>query len=145
MLNMKYIDYYKQLKSYTEKMQELSDLIDRKEELFSRTQPGGTDFNKDHVQGHEERLSAMEAYVIKMEMEEIDKKIIELKPIIVDRYFLLKQIEKDLRDSKEIDDKIYVLHFIDKYSYRKISKIVHYSKSNVGNIIEKITLNLKKI
>lgn len=142
---MLYIEYYKQLKRYTDKLKELTNLLDKKEELFLKTQPGGIDYNKDHVQGHEERMSAMEAYVIKMEMEEIDKNINELKPIITDRYFVLKQIEKDLINSKEIDDRIYVLYTFNKYSYRKISKIVHYSKSAVGNIMDKISENLSKI
>ncbi len=142
---MLYIDYYKQLKKYTKKLNELSNLIDRKEELFLKTQPGGIDYNRNHVKGHEEKMTSIEAYVIQMEIEEIDKKINNLKPIITDRYFLLKKIETNLRNSKEIEDRIFVLYFIEKYSYRKISKIVHYSKSNIGNILDKITKTIQNI
>lgn len=143
---LKYINYYEQLKMYTNKYKELSDLIDREEELFSRTQPGGTDYNKTPVQGHDEKITPMENYVIRMEHEDIYNKKEHLKAIVSDRYFLYIQAKKELLESEEIEDRIFIMYYINKYSYRKISRMIHYSKSNVGNILEKIskTIGLDK-
>ena len=87
----------------------------------------------------------MENYVIKMEFENIYEKKEILKKIVEDHYFLLAQSKKELLESEEIEDKVFVYYFFKKYSYRKISRMIHYSKSNIGNIIEKINQNLKKI
>lgn len=142
---LKYINYYEQLKNYTDKYKELKDLIDREEELFSRTQPGGTDYNKTPVQGHDEKTTPMENYVIKMELEDIYNKKEQLKSIVQDRYFLFMQAKKELLESEELEDKIFILYYFKKHSYRKISKIVHYSKSNIGNILDKITKTIEKM
>ncbi len=139
---MYYIKYYKQLKKYNEKLTEYISLVDTLEELFNRTQPGAADYNSDKVQGHS-ISSTFDNYVIKI--ENVEKQKAKLKMIIDDRYYVLKQIEKDLRESKDEYDRIYVLYFLDKYSYRKISKIVHYSKSQIGNIVDKIMKNLLKL
>lgn len=139
---MIYIEYYNQLKKYNQKKKELNDLIDREEELFSKTQPSGTDYNKTPVQGHDTKTLPMENYVIRMELEDIYNKKEQLKLMVQDRYHLLMQLKKELMESEDLEDKIFVLHYLKKYSYRKISRMIHYSKSNVGNILKKIEENV---
>ena len=57
----------------------------------------------------------------------------------------LEMVEKDLRKSKDIRDRIYVCRIIDRMRVRKIRKVVFYSEAQIYRILDSIYKEIKEL
>ena len=62
-----------------------------------------------------------------------------------DREHLLKIKLEELRASNNVEDKIYLLRFIDRVRVFRIAKMIGYSESQVYRILEKIICQCEKM
>lgn len=143
---MLYLEYEKLLQQHKITFNALIEVINEKEELFARTQPKSFDFSQDHVSGGGAR-TPFDDYLIAKEKRQIDQRIEEAKSILQERESLLKRKEAELRDSKNIYDRIYVLKFLDHFRVYKIASKINYSEAQTYRYvmeIEKMIGNVTK-
>lgn len=119
---------------------ELFDLINKRDELFDMTQPKSSKFDKEIVDG-KNPINSMEQYVIQKEY--LNEKINQLNQTLDDRYQILKRKRDELRQSKNIYDRIYIYYCIERLSIIKISYLTNYSQSQIYRKLEKMNINVK--
>lgn len=119
---------------------ELFDLINKRDELFDMTQPKSSKFDKEIVDG-KNPINSMEQYIIQKEY--MNEKIVQLNQTLDDRYQILRRKRDELRQSKNIYDRIYVYYCIERLSIVKISYLTNYSQSQIYRKLEKMNINVK--
>ena len=82
---------------------ELFDLINKRDELFDMTQPKSSKFDKEIVDG-KNPINTIEQYIIQKEY--MNEKIVQLNQTLDDRYQILRRKRDELRQSKNIYDRI---------------------------------------
>lgn len=132
---MIYAEYEKMWAVIRKQEKELFELINQRDELFSKTQPKATTLDKEIVDGSH-KGNMLESYVIKEEY--YTKRIDQLQISLDDRYQALNRKKEELRQSKNIFDRIYYLKYIEKLSTFKIAKITGYDRTSVWRYIKKI-------
>ena len=129
---------YEMLKKRYNAMQSICDSILReKEKYFTKTQPNAIRYDKVAVLGGEHD-NGFDEYLVECEKHKIDKRLNEAINILHARADLMALKEQELRASKDINDIIYVMHFLDGAKVLTISMALNYSQSQVYRIIEKI-------
>lgn len=118
----------------------LLDLINKREELFEKTQPKGTKYDKEIVDGKNPK-NAMEEYIIQKEY--LTERIEQLNLTLDDMYQVLKRKRDELRLSKNVYDRIYYYYFIERLSIYKISNLTNYSQSQVYKKFQKMGIKVK--
>ena len=113
----------------------LFDLINKRDEIFDKTQPESSSFDKEKVDGNNPKDMMVE-YVI--DTEYLDEKIRQLNQTLDDRYQILRRKREELKLSKHIDDRIYTLRYIERLSVFKIASIVGYERTQVYRKLKKI-------
>lgn len=127
---------YRKLKiKYLDSEKRLDEAVSQKEQLFMMTQPNAVSFEGERVDGGEQK-NLFDEYLIKK--ENLDKRIDEIKDILEQRRLILEIKEKELRESEDLYDKVYRMHFIDMLSAYRISRKIHYSKAQIYRIIAKM-------
>lgn len=123
--------------------EELFKLINKREELFDKTQPKSANMDKIMVDG-KHPSNMMEQYVIQKEY--LNEKINQLNTTLDDLYQVLKRKREELKLSKNIYDRIYYYREIERLSMHKIAGLVNYSREQTYRYYRKIkmTLNDKK-
>ena len=116
---------------------DLDKILCEKEELFSRTQPQSTKYDKENVKGGSPSNS-FDEYLIAKEKKQIEERLAEAKSIVNDRKELLLGKEEELRQSKNEYDIIYRYYFIDCLSIRQIERRIPSSKSEIDRKLQKI-------
>ncbi len=116
---------------------ELFDLINKRDELFSMTQPKSATMDKEIVDG-KNPVNTMEEYVIQKEF--LNEKINQLNQTLDDRYQILKRKREELKLSKNIYDRIYYLRGIERLSVYRISVIIGYSKEQTYRYLRKMKM-----
>ena len=124
---MMYVDYELSKRRLDETRKAFELMLDEKEELFVRTQPGATRYDKPPT--------AFEDYVSAKERTNLDERLSEMRSLMADRQTLLKAKEADLRKSNDILDRVYCLRMIDKQRIFRIAKITHYTDRQVYRFI----------
>lgn len=119
---------------------ELFDLINKRDELFDMTQPKSSKFDKEIVDG-KNPINTIEQYIIQKEY--MSEKIAQLNQTLDDRYQILRRKRDELRQSKNIYDRIYVYYCIERLSIVKISYLTNYSQSQIYRKLEKMNINVK--
>lgn len=119
---------------------ELFDLINKRDELFDMTQPKSSKFDKEIVDG-KNPINTIEQYVVQKEY--MNEKIAQLNQTLDDRYQILRRKRDELRQSKNIYDRIYVYYCIERLSIVKISYLTNYSQSQIYRKLEKMNINVK--
>ena len=119
---------------------ELFDLINKRDELFDMTQPKSSKFDKEIVDG-KNPINTIEQYIIQKEY--MNEKIAQLNQTLDDRYQILRRKRDELRQSKNIYDRIYVYYCIERLSIVKISYLTNYSQSQIYRKLEKMNINVK--
>ena len=119
---------------------ELFDLINKRDDLFDMTQPKSAAMDKEIVDG-KNPVNTMEQYVIHKEY--LNEKINQLNQTLDDRYQILRRKRDELRQSKNIYDRIYVYYCIERLSIVKISYLTNYSQSQIYRKLEKMNINVK--
>lgn len=136
-----YLQYEVYKRKYYEAQTRYDEILNEKMILFERTQPGGVSYEKERVNGGEQS-NKFDSYLIAKEQKQIDERLNEAKTILDDRERLLRQKEKELRDSKVITDKVYVLRYIERQRIYKIANVCHYSEAQIYRILRDISDSL---
>ena len=131
---MMYIDYELSKRRLDETRKAFEAMLDEKEELFVRTQPGATRYDKVRVTGGK-TPNAFEDYVSAKERTNLDERLDEMRSLMQDRQTLLKAKEADLRKSNDILDRVYCLRMIDKQRIFRIAKITHYTDRQIYRFV----------
>ena len=114
-----YITYEEYKNRFYAVQTQYNKILAEKEQLFAKTQPKSTNFDKAVVDGGK-RSNAFDDYLIIKEKKQIDKRLIEVKSILADRKNLLESKETELKNSKEWIDKLYIYKYIENLSIKKI-------------------------
>ena len=139
---MIYVEYEK-LKRQYEYMHGVCDQILReKEKFFVRTQPNAIRYDKLNVAGGK-RENGFDDYLDNCEHFKVEERLNEAIHILQARAELLRFKEEQLRKSKEIDDIIYTMKFLDNAKPRTIAMALGYSESQIYRIIERIHKNIQ--
>ena len=144
---MVFVDYEIAKLKYLETQGIYDQVITEKEELFSRTQPKGTSFDKELVSSANFGNN-FDQYLIEKEKKQIDAKLMEAKELLNERGNLLNVKEKELRASKALYDRIYTMRYIDNVRVMVIARKMSYSESQIYRIldrIEKMRENARKL
>lgn len=115
-------------------------LIDKRSKLFDKTQPKTTQYDKELVDG-KKQTNIQEQYVI--EEEYLNERIMQLNITLDDLYQVLKRKRDELRQSKNIYDRIYYYFRIERISVYKIANLTSYSQSQIYRKLEKIGIKTK--
>ena len=134
---MIYVEYEQLRARFREAQNDFYLLLAEKEDLFRKTQPQAVRVDRERVKGGKE-TDRFGEYLVEKEKKRIDERLEEIKAILEERKALLGEKEKELRGSPEIEDKIYILRYLERLSVAKIAKIVNYSGSQVFRILQKI-------
>ena len=135
---MIYAEYEKMWAVIKKQEKELFELINKRDELFLKTQPKATKLDKEKVDGNK-TSNMMESYIIKQ--ESYTRRINQLQVSLDDRYQALNRKREELRASKNVYDRIYYLKYIEKLSTFKIGKMAGYDRTSVWRYLKKIEKN----
>ena len=138
-LYMEFVDYRAK---YLEAQRQYDEILSEKQRLFDRTQPGSIRADKEKVTGGK-NTNSFDDYLITKERNRIDERLAEVKKILKDREILLKQKEKELRESNILIDKIYCMRYLDGIKVYMIARMVNSSEMQVYRIINEINRTLK--
>lgn len=139
---MLFIEYEEYKNKYYEVQRKYNDILNEKEELFSKTQPKATQIKGEKTTGGVHR-NLFDDYLIQKERKNIDKRLEEVKSILEDRERLVRLKEQELRASNNSYDKIYRCRYVDRLTIEKTCRISNYSRSQVFNILKEIRDKLK--
>ena len=134
---MLYVVYEQYKTKLYNAQKDLDNILSEKEELFARTQPQSTKYDKEPVKGGSPSNS-FDEYLITKEKKQIEERLAEAKSIVNDRKELLLGKEEELRQSKNEYDIIYKYYFIDCLSIRQIERRIPSSKSEINRKLQKI-------
>jgi hypothetical protein len=141
---MLYVEYEKCKQVYLLSQEKYDKILREKEALFYRTQPGSTSYDKEIVVGGSVSNKFDEYLTIK-DQKRIDERLKEAKELLEEREVLFKMKERDLKESKDIEDIIYVYSYIYKLTTRKIEQRIAYSQSSITRKLKKIKKNIKMV
>lgn len=134
---MIYEEYESIWNTIRKKEEELFKLINKRDELFLKTQPKSSKFDKEKVDSKTTR-NMMEEYVIQKEY--LNERIMQLNITLDDIYQVLKRKRDELRQSKNIYDRIYYYRIIERLSMYKIATLIGYSKEQTYRYFKKIKM-----
>ena len=107
---------------------DLFELINKRDELFLKTQPKSNKYDKEKVDNKTTK-NMMEEYVI--EKEYLNERIEQLNITLDDWYQILNRKRGELKLSKQIYDRIYYYRLIEKVSPAKIAYLIPCDKTTV--------------
>ena len=139
---MIYFEYEYLLRKYREAQGRYDEILAEKEEIFERTQPKAIRYDRDKVTGGVPPDKNAD-YMIQSERKRIDERLQEVKNLLAERKYLLELKERDLRESKDIYDKVYTMRYLDHIRIYKIAGACHYSEAQIYRILHEICENLK--
>lgn len=134
---MIYEEYESIWNTIRKKEKELFELINKRDELFLKTQPKASKFDKEKVDG-KNPTNMMEQYVIQKEY--LNERIMQLNITLDDIYQVLKRKRDELKQSKNIYDRIYYYRIIERLSMHKIASLIGYSKEQTYRYFKKIKM-----
>lgn len=137
---MIYEEYESIWNTIRKKEKELFDLINKRDELFLYTQPKSSKFDKEKVDG-KKTANMMEEYVIQKEY--LNERIMQLNITLDDIYQVLKRKRDELKQSKNIYDRIYYYYCIERLSIFKVSCLMNYSESQIYRKLKNMGIEVK--
>lgn len=139
---MVYLEYEEYKRKYHEIQKQYDRILLENEELFQRTQIQGIDYEREKVNGGK-GSNVMELYIAEKDFRKIDERLAEVKILLDGRKRLLDLKREELRESKELVDKVYRMKYLDHMKVREISDKLCYSKAQLYRIVEKIDEEIK--
>lgn len=109
--------------------------LEKKAEYYYSVLPGASDTSKKLIKTECTNDKFLN-YTIKI--QEIDSEIEVRKNLYGNLSYRLKLKEIELRNSKELLDRIYVYRYLDRYKVNKIARIVEYSREQTYRKIREI-------
>ena len=140
---MIYIEYEAYKSKYYDTQKQYNDILNEKEKLFSMTQPKTMKFDGEPVEGGVHK-NIFDEYLLLKEQKNIDQRLKEIKAILEDRENLLSLKEEELKNSTNVQDKIYVCRYINRMKVYKISRLVGYSEAQIYRLLKTIKSNINK-
>lgn len=137
---MIYEEYESIWNTIRKKEKELFELINKRDELFLKTQPKSSKFDKEKVDSKSTR-NMMEEYVIQKEY--LNERIMQLNITLDDIYQVLKRKRDELRQSKNTYDRIYYYYCIERLNIFKVSCLMNYSESQIYRKLKKMGIKVK--
>ena len=137
-----YVDYVILKVSYDESLNRLGELLDRKEEAFTRTLPSAIRYDLQRVRHSPSIISPLDEYVA--DVERIDQQIREARIILIERKELLDLKEEELRKSNDTNDKIFVLRYLERWKVERVARKLYYSVDTIWYRERKIRKVLEK-
>jgi DNA-directed RNA polymerase specialized sigma subunit len=134
---MVYLEYEKLKAKYRRIQEQYDNVLTEHERLFTKTLPKAITYDRDTVQSSP-NADILANYVITEEEKGIDEQLKNLKRLLKERRRLLMAKEEELRMSKNKNDRIYTLKYLDGMGVHKIANTLNYSVSQVYRIIERI-------
>lgn len=141
---MVYLEYEEYKRKYHEIQKQYDKILLENEELFQRTQIQGIDYGREKVNGGK-GSNVMELYIAEKDFRKIDERLAEVKILLDGRKRLLDLKREELRDSKELVDKVYRMKYLDHLKVREISDKLCYSKTQLYRIVDKIDEEIAKL
>lgn len=139
---MLYEEYETYKLKYYEIQKKYNEILNEKEELFSLTQPKAISYDGEVVDGGNPK-NVFDEYLMLKEKKNIDQRLDEIKSILMDRKELLTSKEEELKDSKHIQDRIYVYRYLHNLTIKKIAMAVPCGEATVYRTLRIIRNNLK--
>lgn len=125
-----YLEYERIKTKYTALQEQFAKILLEKERLYTKTLPSAIRYDKEKVMSTIDG-NPLEEFVINVEDKALDEKITRFRELLTDWAVLLETKERELRRSKDIFNKIYVLKYLDNYSVSRIAKILHYDRTQI--------------
>lgn len=123
-------------KNYYLKAQEFyRKLVNKKQAIFERTQPGATKYDGEKVDGGLQ-INTWDDYIDKT--QDLDNQIIVAHEIVKARKMILDLSEQDLRNSSNVLDMVFVARYLDRKKVFQIPAIVNYSERQVKRFLRTI-------
>lgn len=116
-------------------------ILAENEKIFRITQPKSPVFSEDKIQSNEIK-NWFNVYLELKEKLCIEKRTREVNRMLKLRSKMLKSKEHELRSSRDLEDRIYCLWYLDKKSVREISCTISYHKTAVYSILNNIKTKL---
>lgn len=132
-----YTEYIYLTTKYQKMQDNYESILQEKEKLFLKTQPNAMKYDSDRVDGGTPE-NKFDAYLMEKEKRNIDNRLTEAWILLEDRRNLVKLKEQELKESKDLYDKIYRMHYLEKMNGYRISMRIHYSVSQVYKILSKM-------
>lgn len=125
---MIYEEYEAILSKIQRKEKKLFDLLEKRDNIFDKTQPKSTPMDKEIVDG-KNPINTIEEYLVQKEYlnEEID----QLNQTLDDWYQILNRKKVIFKDSKHILDRIYYLRLIEILEPWKIANLIPCDRATV--------------
>ena len=114
----------------------LADLLNYRDRLFDRTQPGAIDYGAEKVKSSGSS-DLFTRYLEEKEKLNIDDRIKTARVILDDRAAVLTETIERLSKSSEPEDRVFYLRVIKNEPVPKIAHDVGYSRSQVYRILSK--------
>lgn len=138
---MLYVDYVILKQSYDESLRRLKELLDKKEEAFTRTLPNAIRYDLTKVKHSVSTNSALDDYV--MNIEAIEQEIRKARVIVYERKEMLSLKEEELRASRDTNDRIYVMRYLDNRKVSEIARKLNYVQETIYKRLNKIDKDTK--
>ena len=139
-----YIQYERFKNRYLDAQRMYDTILSEKEELFAKTQPKTVAYDKEKISGGHGK-DAFEQYIIDLERKKITQRLNEIKSLMDDRGHLLELKEEELRQSKDLYDRIYSLRYLDHRKPEMIAHNIGYSVSQIYRILTTIDERCEKM
>ena len=139
---MIFSEYEKAKKQLENTLGIIEEILEEKEQLFTKTQPIAVSYDKPKVKKSTSSKNSLDDYVINLEIKKIEERLLKAKSILAEREKILEHYERKLRKSTDKLDIIYLMRYIDKASIDKIAWNLNYSKSQVYRLLDKIQRSL---
>jgi hypothetical protein len=139
---MIYLEYERYKARFRTVQKQFEEILLEKEALLTKVLPSAICYDKDVVQTSP-KADMMDNYMIALEHEEIDKRLKPFRNAMIDLDRLLELKRRELRESNDLFDKVYVMRYLDGFSAAKISRVLCYSRSQIHRILKAINKKIK--
>lgn len=137
-----YVDYVILRKSYDESLRQVKEILDRKEEAFTRTLPSAIRYDLLKVLHSAPDSSPLDDYI--MSMEKYDEQLRAARFILMERKELLDLKEEELRKSHNTTNRVFAMRYIDDLKVNQIARKLSYQPETIYYHISKIKHELRK-
>lgn len=127
-----YRKYLEDKNNYLKSQEFYRKLLNKKQVIFERTQPGAVKYDGEKVDGGL-HINTWDDYIDKT--QDLDNQIIVASEIMKARKMILDMSEQDLRNSSNVLDMVFVARYLDRKKVFQIPAIVNYSERQVRRFL----------
>lgn len=139
---MVYLGYEKCRLRYEHAQEIYNEILNEQEELITRLLPQGIRYNTDKVQSSN-ISDGLAEYMIKKEQTHLDEKLKEAEAFVEKRAKQLKRKMRELQESNDIQDKVYLKRYVYQVKVQRIAEEEHYSISQIYRMLKDIEVEIR--